>query len=252
VVQPQDLNVDSDDIIFAEDPTSSQFDYIVNSGNGDDIVSLAAGDDIVFAGQGNDIVFAAGGDDTVYGGDQADRLLGGTGDDILFGEGDDDTIRGGTGSDTIFGGQGNDSLAGGAGDDTIFGGQGLDWMRGGAGNDLLAAGVGKDEMTGGSGADRFRLGRGANIELDTITDFNPNEDILQINRSLLPGSGLGNGVLDAADFEVVNKIGAGSDAKVVYESSTGLVYYNPGAGSPVALVQMGKGLNLDADAFRIV
>lgn len=221
----QDLTALSDDVVTAIDPTSTQYDYIVASGAGDDIVRLAAGDDVVLAGLGDDVVNARAGDDIVNGG---------AGDDILFGE------------------SGDDILNGGVGDDVLRGGEGDDVMRGGGGKDLLFVGPGEDIVTGGAGADAFRLTPGANVKLDTITDFDPTEDILQINRSLLPGSGLGNGVLSDADFAVVNSIGAGSDAKVVYESSTGLVYYNPGNGSPVALVQIDKGLSLDADAFRII
>ncbi len=224
----------TDVTIVAEDPFDAT-SYSITTGSGDDTVITAAGDDSISAGLGDDFAFA------------------GLGDDIVLGGGGDDRLFGAPGDDTLFGGGGNDRLLGGAGDDTLAGGGGDDIVRGGAGSDTIIAGAGRDALVGGAGSDVFRFGRGSNDVIDQVVDFDPSEDIVELRRGLLPGSGL-SGTLTAADFATVTTLGSGSDAKIIYETSTGLVYYNSGrAGStPVALLNLGKDLSVSADAFQIV
>lgn len=77
----------------------------------------------------------------------------------------------GTGADeTLSGGALNDLIAGGAGDDTL---------RGGAGDDIMMDGTGADTLTGGAGADVFVLS--ADGQADTITDFDPAQDTLDLS-----------------------------------------------------------------------
>ena len=80
-----------------------------------------------------------------------------------------DTLIGGRGNDSLFGGHGADWLLGEEGDDQIEGQTGSDWLDGGAGNDLIS---------GGEGADSFGF-----IDLhgiDTITDFDQTEDVIEL------------------------------------------------------------------------
>lgn len=244
---------ESADVIFAEDPTS-ETSYLISTDGGADFVVTAAGDDTISAGIGDDVVFTGLGDDAVFGGVGDDRLFSGAGDDLVYGGAGNDFIRSGAGDDTIFGGAGDDNISGGAGDDMISGGAGNDKMLGGGGADLLIAGAGSDTLTGGSGADTFRFGKGANAELDKVTDFTPGEDVVELSRALLPGARLPKGDLTSNNFEVVETIGSGSSKSIVYESSTGLVYYNPGqsGSSPVPLFELGKDLNVAADSFKII
>ncbi|MEM1372860.1 MAG: calcium-binding protein [Pseudomonadota bacterium] len=79
---------------------------------------------------------------------------------------------------TQLGTAGSNSLSGGSGDDWLFGEAGNDTLVGGAGNDLLTDGSGQDVLTGGAGADVFQLGLDGSG--DTITDFNPDEDLIEI------------------------------------------------------------------------
>jgi VCBS repeat-containing protein len=116
-----------------------------------------------------DSIWARGGDDHVFAMSGDDRLGGGAGDD---------TLEGGDGSDSLCGGAGADSLLGGAGDDTLYGGAGDDVVIGGSGDDMLWAGAGDDLLTGGAGADSFYFG--ASSGNDTITDFNVDEDSLNL------------------------------------------------------------------------
>ncbi|HLO49345.1 MAG TPA: cadherin-like domain-containing protein [Kamptonema sp.] len=91
------------------------------------------------------------------------------GDDIKAGDGGDD-IKGGLGKDKITGGLGNDKIEGGEGDDEIEGGEG------------------KNTLTGGLGRDRFvyKKAREGVIKIedaDLITDFNPQEDTLELSTA---------------------------------------------------------------------
>lgn len=244
-VSPLNPNALSDDIITAVDSASTAYSYTVISGAGEDLVELAACDDVVVAGAGDDIVFAKAGDDTV---------LGGSGDDALYGQAGDDIVFGGSGDDLVFGGSGDDIVRGGSGDDVVKGGSGEDVLSGGGGDDLLIGGAGSDILTGGLGEDVFRLGKDAAGAVDKITDFNPDEDILELSKSLLPASGLDKGKLSSSDFAVVDTFGSGVSASIVYESSTGKIYYNPSTpgSAPVALVQVDKNLDLSADALKII
>ncbi|WP_432448300.1 hypothetical protein [Aliiroseovarius marinus] len=89
------------------------------------------------------------------------------------------TIDPGSLGQIIEGGIGSDTLAGGASQDMLLGGLGNDTLSGGNGADILKDGDGQDTLTGGSGADRFCLV--ADDELDTITDFNPSQDTLDLS-----------------------------------------------------------------------
>jgi Ca2+-binding RTX toxin-like protein len=242
----------SDDIIIAEDPLATT-PYVISTGSGNDFVVTGAGEDFVNLGDGDDSAVLGLGDDIAIGGEGDDLLFGNAGDDVLFGGTGDDIIRGGVGDDDLRGGSGDDNINGGAGNDIIRGGTGDDVMNGGSGDDLIIAGAGNDVLTGGAGKDTFRFGAGSNAELDKVTGFNPTQDVIELSRALLPGANL-RGTLNASDFEVVNSIGSGSSAKIVYEASTGVVYYNPSrpGSAPVALLELDKNLNVAADSFRII
>jgi Ca2+-binding RTX toxin-like protein len=119
------------------------------------------------------------GDDTLSGGDGDDTLIGGAGDDTLDGGDQKDVLEGGAGDDLLKGGRQNDTLDGGAGDDILAGGQGNDTLVGGEGDDILAGGRGDDTLTGGAGADTF-VQSFRETGVDTITDFNPSEDTINL------------------------------------------------------------------------
>lgn len=110
--------------------TSSYFGVIVNTLDGDDRVlgssfhewiDTGDGDDGVTVGDGNDDVMSGAGDDTVVGGVGQDRLDGGDGDDLMLGGLGDDTLLGGSGADVLVGGYGRDFIDGGTGNDLMIG-----------------------------------------------------------------------------------------------------------------------------------
>lgn len=92
--------------------------FEVNTGGGDDSVTLAAGVPIPVTLRGGP------GGDELTGGAGADKLIGGSGDDVLVGRGGADFLYGGPNADQLLGGTGNDFLRGGTGEDALFGGSG--------------------------------------------------------------------------------------------------------------------------------
>jgi archaellum component FlaF (FlaF/FlaG flagellin family) len=118
-------------------------------------------------------------DDTILGFGASDRLFGGDGNDVL---------RGGTQNDQLFGEAGSDRLFGGYGDDQLIGGTENDRLIGGYGDDQLIGGKGNDLLVGEEGADVFVLQ--SRHGLDTISDFNVNQDRLQLSTNFTGSLGL--------------------------------------------------------------
>lgn len=157
--------------------------------------------DILLGGSGNDTLIGANfvdanengvydfGEETLddiaanelFGSTGNDLVFGGSRNDTLGGGGGDDTLNGGDGDDIVFSGDGDDSIDGGAGNDEIFNGGGNDIVLGGAGDDVLFGGLGADILTGGAGADIFAFYAGHGD--DIITDFNLNDDTLDLSGS---------------------------------------------------------------------
>ncbi len=103
----------------------------------------------------------------------------------LLGEQFADTIAGGVGSDILIGRDGNDQLIGKAGADILIGSSGTDELTGGSGRDILSGREGKDILTGGSGNDTFYLPTAGQAQgPDLITDFNSNEDLIELSGDL--------------------------------------------------------------------
>ncbi len=176
---------EDDDSLFGEDG-----DDKLDGGDGDDMLDGGAGEDRLRGRDGNDEVNGGADDDRIRGEDGDDTLFGDAGDDVIRGDDGDDSISGGDGMDSVRGGKGTDVINGGDGDDDLrgdhdndflIGGAGDDELNGGKGEDLLDGGAGDDELTGGKDADTFRFATGN--ELDTITDFDVDED--QLDFSLL-------------------------------------------------------------------
>ena len=184
----------------------------INGGNGKDIIEGGSGNDTINGGSNQDLIFGDTGDDNISGGGGNDTINGASGNDELFGNNGNDLIFGDTGDDFIDGGNNNDEINGSFGDDNIIGGRGADQLIGGVGNDTLDGGGGNDlligidisnplvagiseidVLTGGSGRDIFVLAEAGSLfyddgdslsageeDLAIITDFNPNQDFIQL------------------------------------------------------------------------
>jgi len=146
--------------------------------------------------------------DTVSG---FENLIGSAGNDDLRGNSGNNVIEGGEGNDTIRGGSGLDTASytsatwgvavdlsitasqntGAAGWDTLMsierlvGSNFADTLSGNSGANTLNGGLGSDTLTGGSGADVFVYRSieesGAGLSIDTITDFNSAQDVIDLS-----------------------------------------------------------------------
>ncbi|WP_417457864.1 S8 family serine peptidase [Kordiimonas sp.] len=207
-------------------------------GGGNDALGGGAGDDTLSGGDGQDSIYAGAGNDSISGDNGWDTLYGGAGDDYVSGGGSPDILRGNAGNDRVYGGggddklwaggddegddlfdgsSGDDAIAAGAGDDTLLGGAGDDVLYNGTGNDVadggdgadtLWGGAGDDMLTGGEGTDRFIFSRKNGH--DTITDFNADEDILDLSAA---------GFTNEADLQAATQQ-AGSDVIISFGETT--------------------------------
>lgn len=119
------------------------------------------------------------GNDTLTASGNLVVIDGGEGDDIING------ANRSTGHDTLLGSSGEDRISGNAGDDIIFGGRDNDTIFGGTGDDYVAGGLGSDRISLGSGDDYVVfLGEDVGSGVDTITDFNTSQDVIDLSDVL--------------------------------------------------------------------
>jgi Ca2+-binding RTX toxin-like protein len=203
----------------------------LDGGNGDDVLDGGAGNDTLDGGNGEDVLLGGDGNDDLNGGNNNDTLFGGAGDDRLDGGNSDDTLDGGDGNDQLSGGNSNDDLYGGAGDDILSGGNGIDTLVGGTGADILTGGNSRDHFV-------FNLGDGQ----DRITDFNKNQDLIDLSSTGLEWDDLdtnGNNKLDAGDDFISI---SGGDTFIDYGSASGGL-------SGVDVIRVDDVTNIKEDSF---
>uniref|UniRef100_UPI003CFB4940 putative Ig domain-containing protein n=1 Tax=Pseudomonas sp. DC3200b2 TaxID=2804669 RepID=UPI003CFB4940 len=105
--------------------------------------------------------------------------------------------------DVLTGTAGQDRLVGTSASEQLFGLGGADILDGADGDDLLVGGAGADSLTGGAGADVYRFNAVSDsyrtlfsAYSDTITDFDPGKDVIDLTGLGFRGLGLGfNGTL---------------------------------------------------------
>ncbi|MFM8467359.1 MAG: calcium-binding protein [Oxalobacteraceae bacterium] len=143
---------DGNDIVTAK---GGGGELTIDTGNGDDQITLLDEQSHLSTGEGTDTLRAAftevymsnysGLENFVFTGREAanitgnpldNQITGGNFDDQLRGEQGDDVLQGLGGADHLSGGLGDDQLFGGAGNDVLAGSEGVDTLWGGAGNDL--------------------------------------------------------------------------------------------------------------------
>jgi Ca2+-binding RTX toxin-like protein len=186
--------------------------------------------------------------DTLYGGDGNDRLNGANGADSLQGEAGNDSLLGGDGNDRLQGGTGNDLLNGQAGNDKLFG-QG--------GNDRLLGGLGNDTLTGGAGRDAFRFDTtlDATANKDTITDFNPTDDTLQLENAIFTRLSA-TGALNTANFRAsATSKAVDANDYILYNTTSGALYYDAdgsGIGVAIQFASLPNLPNLTAADFLVI
>ena len=184
---------------------------------GDDSIVGSVGNNSLLGGIGNDFLDGNAGNDTLDGGAGNDTINGGLGFDLIFGGAGDDIINGNKGEDTIFGGAGND---------LIFGGRGFDVIDGGDGNDTLSGDRGNDTLTGGLGSDHFQFNRVPDINnnIDTITDFQSGQDVIDLSAAIFTSfSGQIGSVVSLSSV-------------LTYNSGTGVLAYDIDGAGPTPAV----------------
>ncbi|WP_285460320.1 tandem-95 repeat protein [Vibrio sp. D421a] len=149
-------------------------------------VPLKQGSDTIQGGEGNDILL---GDLIEFGGNEQglsaiqSHVAQQTGLDVSTVDGEDihEYVRNNLEEfNQTHQGDKSDNLYGGAGDDLLFGHGGNDILVGGEGDDILIGGLGSDTLTGSEGADIFKWSEVTN-DVDTVTDFNKDEDTLDFS-----------------------------------------------------------------------
>ena len=178
------------------------------------------------------------------------------GDDNLTGTEGKDKIDALAGNDTVQGLGGKDTLKGAGGADSLNGGAAADSLDGGGGKDTLAGGLGDDTLTGGKGKDVFLFDTKLGAKnVDDITDFNVNDDTIQLDRDIFTKFAAA-GTLKANAF-VSNDTGKAEDKKdrIIYNENTGKLYYDADgskSGKAVEFAELDKHLHLTHDDFVIV
>lgn len=129
---------------------------------------------------------------------------------------------------------GNDLLTGGSGNDTLNGDGGTN-----PGNDTLDGGLGNDTLTGGGGANRFVFSTALNAatNVDTITDFTASLDKIFLAGAPFAGISFNaDGSLPASAFALSTDV-VTSNTRIIYDASTGALYYDADGTGATAAVQ---------------
>jgi Ca2+-binding RTX toxin-like protein len=244
------------------------------------------GNDTIFGFGGDDVLNGGIGEDRLFGGIGADTLIGGSGNDTLAGGAGNDVYMIDTSTDVVVEAKGrgtadlvlssvNFALA--ADDDiealaasrasgtlaidltgndlaqSITGHDGANALKGRGGDDILDGRGGMDTLTGGKGADTFvfatKLGVG---NVDRITDFARN-DTIRLDDAVFKV--LPKGTLAATAF-AANRDGRADDAsdRIVYETDTGNLYYDPdgaGGAAPILFAKLQPNLSLTSADFVV-
>ena len=212
-------NPDFSGTYTATDPSGSSSSAGVNIAyQAGTSLSGTAGDDVMLVGAGNNTVHGNGGNDVLSGGAGNNNFYGDAGNDLLFSGPGNDLLDGGSGVDTASyahattgvtvtlgqvstqTGAGLDTLVaienliGSNYNDTLIGDTGANVINGGLGNDTLIGGLGNDTLIGGAGSDTF-LWRQGEIGRDTVSDFTPGTDKLDLSQ-LLQGENASSASLD--------------------------------------------------------
>ena len=145
-----------------------------------------------------------------------------------------------TGETLVFDGRtetdGTFRVYGGAGSDRLTAGAGNDLVNGRAGSDIVSGGPGSDRLTGGAGADIFVFDAALGASnVDEIEDFDPAEDGVRLSREIFPALH-SDGTLAAGAFHAGTAAADGED-RIVYDSATGRIFYDPdGSGAAEAVL----------------
>jgi Ca2+-binding RTX toxin-like protein len=232
-------------LVSGDTPTLFATDIIVANGlsSSGSVVNGTSGNDALSGTVGNDTINGLGGNDTILvgTGSGSDAVDGGAGFDSLefkdraagalvvdFGSGTAGPVAFAN-IERLVAGNFNDSLAGNGAAQNLAGQAGADtlWGAGGA-----------DTLWGGSGADAFVFREMGSANADRIGDFTPGSDKVHLDDAAFSAIGAaGNFAVGDARFWSAAGATSGHDSndRVIYNSSTGSLYYDAdGSGSGAA------------------
>jgi Ca2+-binding RTX toxin-like protein len=132
-----------------------------------------------------------------------------------------------------------------------------DTLTGGAGADSLDGGEGADSLTGGGGADSFVFNNAPNAGADTIADFTIGVDKIALSLSQFGDIGAVGATDISGHFVSAAGVPVAGDADdhVLYNSSTGQLYYDADGNGSEGAVQIATLTNLAAlteDDFKVI
>lgn len=155
----------------------------------------------------------------------------------------DYTLKGSDKGELLEGTNENDSINALAGNDKLDGKAGNDTLLGGDGIDTLIGGKGSDTLTGGKDSDifKYKLSDFTDKDFDTITDFTPKEDKIQLPKELFKSDKVAENL---ADY-------------IKYDEETGELSYDvDGKGGADAVIfatlSNHPELMIDSDTFQII
>jgi Ca2+-binding RTX toxin-like protein len=206
------------------------------------------------------------GNNVLDGGTGADKMYGGLGDDtfIVDDAGDKAYETSNQGTDTVqasvsynLAGQHIENLIlTGKADIDGTGNSFANTLTGNDGNNILNGGTGLDTLSGGAGADTFHFGDTLNgtTNVDTIKDFS-SIDLISLSAAIFTKAGPVGAL--AADAFVANTSGAAADAsdRIIYETDTGILRYDPdgtGAAAAIAFAKIDGLFAMNAADFVVV
>ena len=119
-------------------------------------------------------------------------------------------------------------------------------LRGNDASNILNGGNGNDDLTGFGGQDAFLFNTPLNAagNIDRILDFNVADDTIRLEQAVFPAFGVGT---ISADQFVIGTSAQDASDRIIYNSSTGALFYdNDGIGgnAQVQFAELSRGLAL--------
>jgi len=229
---------------------------------------------------GDDWLVGNAGNDTLDGGTGADIMEGGLGNDTYLVDNAADwaieaSATGGTDSvqasvsyalasnveNLSLTGSASINAYGNALANVLQGNAAANVLDGSTGNDTLMGGNGKDTLYGGAGSDLFvfNVAPNASTNMDTIADFQSGADKIQLSRAVFKALGTSATSLTASQFWSGAGVVKGHDAddRVVYNSTSGALFYDAdgsgaGAAVQIALIGTSTHANLLFSDFQLI
>jgi len=129
------------------------------------------------------------------------------------------------------------TITGDSAADSLRGTSGSDLIDGKGANDTIWAKNGSDILSGGSGEDAFVFDtKPGSTNVDTILDFNPDEDTIRLNDSVF--TMLEQGSLSTDNFVIGDGV-KDSDDYIIYNDKTGSLSYDADGAGAADAVQFG-------------